>query len=179
MPHKCARMHQVGYKVPQLGLFHHFSLNSVYRFLSNLHPSTICFWSFYYFALFCLPNLEDCEPAVWRHLISCVCLLMCWATKRLDSSQTIHCFYRDLLLNCTCMLDMYGFFSVLFSFSFLCLKMSLFFSDDSSMAFILHLWPPHFFGTATKKCQDFPPPPHLVNCVCVSAVLKCTTIGCH
>lgn len=42
-----------------------------------------------------------------------------------------------------------------FSF-FLCLKMS-FLSDDSSMAFILHLWPPHFFGTATKKWQDFPP----------------------
>lgn len=42
-------------------------------------------------------------------------------------------------------------------FFFLCLKMS-FLSDDSSMAFILHLWPPHFFGKATKKWQDFPPP---------------------
>lgn len=35
----------------------------------------------HFYLFFCLPNLEDCEPAVWRHLISCLCLLLCWATK--------------------------------------------------------------------------------------------------
>lgn len=39
------------------------------------------FLPFLFLFFFCLPNSEDCEPAVWRHLISCVCLLLCWATK--------------------------------------------------------------------------------------------------
>lgn len=81
------------------------------------------------------------------HLIRLLVIVL--SNKRLYPLKTVHCFERDVLLNCpacwTCM--------VVF---FLCLKMS-FLSDDSSMAFILHLWPPHFFGTATKKWQDFPP----------------------
>lgn len=42
---KCACMHQV-LSSSTWPFFIIFPLNSVYRFLSNLHPSTICFWSF-------------------------------------------------------------------------------------------------------------------------------------
>lgn len=62
-------------------------------------------------------------------------------------------FLKRCVIELPCMLDMYGFFSFFLSV----LEDVLFLSDDSSMAFILHLWPPHFFGTATKKWQDFPP----------------------
>lgn len=80
---------------------------------SKLHPSTVFFGLFFFFS-FCLPNLEDCEPAVWRHLISCVCLLLCWATKDYIHYKLFVVFKRDV--NCpacwTCMVF------------FLCLKMS-------------------------------------------------------
>lgn len=96
---------------------------------------------------FGLPNLEDLPfDATSSHAFACYCI---------EQQQTIpikNCslFWKRCVIELPCMLDMYGFFSLL------CLKMS-FLSDDSSMASILHLWPPHFFGTATKKCQDFPP----------------------
>lgn len=44
-------------------------------------------------------------------------------------------FLKRCVIELPCMLDMYGFFVLFF---FMCLKMS-FLSDDSSMAFILHL----------------------------------------
>lgn len=98
--------------------------------------------------------LEECEPAVWRHLISC--LFLCWATKkkRLCSSQTVHCFYTDVLLNCTCMLDMYGFFCF-----FLCLKMFPPFCRTPAWhsSFIYGLLT--FLGQQQKSDRTFPPNP--------------------
>lgn len=147
------------YKVHQLGLFS--SLFFEFSVQIPVQPASIdsmfLVFFFHYFALFFVWQTWRTASlpfdATSSHAFACYCV-----EQRKDfSSQTIHCFYRDVLLNCTCMLDMYGFF---FFFFFLCLKMSCFLSD-SSMAFILHLWPPHFFGTATKKWQDFPthPPP--------------------
>lgn len=96
----------------------------------------------FYFLFFCLPNLEDCEPAVWRHLISCVCLLLCGATK-----DCIHYKLFIVLKRCVielpCMLDMYG-------FSF-CAWRCPFLSDDSSMALILHLGLLTFLGQRQKS----------------------------
>lgn len=155
---KCACKHQVySSEVHQLALFSSFYVEfSVQILVKTASIDNMFLVFFFIFSFFCLPNLEDCEPVVWRHLISCVLLVIVLSNNRLYSLQTIHCFYRDVLLNCpacwTCMVFVFCFF-----FPFLCLKMS-FLSDDSSMAFILHLWPPHFFGTATKKWQDFPPP---------------------
>ncbi|KAL7405604.1 hypothetical protein ABVT39_003991 [Epinephelus coioides] len=63
---------------------------------------------------------------------------------------------------------------------------------DSSMAFILHLWPSSLFWDSNKKVTGLPhlpsppppppPPPPFSSCNLykfISAVLKCTTIGCH
>lgn len=92
------------------------------------------------FFFFRLPNLEDCKPAVWRHLISCVCLLLCWATKdyihyKLSCFCCLFCFCilkKDVLLNCpacwTCMV------SPLLLF-FLCLKMSFISSPPTPLFF--------------------------------------------
>lgn len=149
---ECACKHKVySCEVHQLGpFFHHFTLNSVYRFLSNLHPSTICFGSFYLFFFFFfflsakLGGLRACRLTP-PHLMRLLVIVL--SNIRLYSLQTIHCFSRDVLLNCPACWTCTVFFLLFF---FLCLKMS-FLSDDSSMAFILHFWPPHFFGTATKK----------------------------
>lgn len=97
---------------------------------------------FFLFYFFCLPNLEDCKPAVWRHLISCVCLLLCGATK-----DCIHYKLFIVLKRCVielpCMLDMYG-------FSFYAWRCPIL-SDDSSMALILHLGLLTFLGQRQKS----------------------------
>lgn len=136
-------------KFINLPFFHHFTFNLVYRFLSKLHPSTIYFWSF---TLFCLPNLEDCEPAVWRHLISCVCLLLCWATKdyihyKLFIVFKEMCYWTGLHA---------GHVWFLF-FSFWC----PFLSDDSSMAFIYFIYGLTFLGQQQKSDRTSQPPCNL------------------
>lgn len=125
------------------------SFNSVYR--SKLHPSTICFWSYYFF--FCLTNLEDCEPAVWRHLISCVCLLLCWATK-----DYIH--YK-LLIVFKEMCYWTGLHAGHVWFLFF-LSDVLFLSDDSSMAFIYFIYGLlTFLGQQQKSDRTSQPPCNL------------------
>lgn len=105
---KCACQHWAeASEVHQPALIYFFIVssfylfNSVYRFLSNLHPLTICFWSLfllYFFFFFCLPDLEDlraCPFDATSSHFACYCY---WATrkkrkKRLYSRQTIHCFF--------------------------------------------------------------------------------------
>lgn len=124
----------------------------MYRSLSKLQ--TGYFFMFYFY----LPNLENRKPAIWRHLISCVCFSLCWATKMtVLSSQTIHCFKE------ICYWTALHAGHVWFYFLYFCAwRCSLFppflyiWSDDSSMSFITPSWPPHFFGTNTKKWQDSP-----------------------
>lgn len=142
---------------------------------------------------------------VWRHLIS-FCLLLLLSNKKKKKKKTIFTtnyslffllllfFLKRCVIKLPCMLDMYGVFFVCF-FPFLCLKMVLFLSDDSSMAFfILHFMASSlllllllFFADKKKKWQDFlpnppttppPPPPPPTHCnlyKCISAALKCTT----
>lgn len=136
-------------EVHQLALFfHHFTFDSVYRFLSNLHPSTVCFWSFFFllFIFVCQSWRIASLPfdATSSHAFACYCV----EQQKTVLITNYPLFLKRCVIELPCMLDMYGFF--FFFFFLLCLKMS-FLSDDSSMAFILHLWPPHFFGTATKK----------------------------
>lgn len=134
-------------------IFHHLAFNSVYRSLSNLHPSTICFWSFYFFFVCQTWRIASLPfDATSSHAFACYCV---------EQQKTIFItnyslFLKRCVIELPCMLDMYGFSFLFFFLSVL--EDVLFLSDDSSMAFILHLWPPHFFGTATKKWQDFPPP---------------------
>lgn len=141
--------------------------------LSELHPSTICFWSFFFFYI---SFFFVCQT--WRiaslpfDATSSHCLFFVLSNKRLYSLQTIIVF-KEMSYWTSLHAGHVWFF-----FSFCAWR---FLSDDSSMAFILHLWPPHFFGTATKKWQDFPPTPHPPCNLykCISAVLKCTTSGCQ
>lgn len=142
-------------------VFHHFAFNSVYRYLSKSASINNMFWSFPF--PFCLPNLEDCELAIFRHLISCVCLLLCWATK----DNIILKQYSLFLKKEICYRIALHAGHVWFYFLFFVLE-DVLLSDDSSMAFILHLWPHHFFGTATKKWQDLPP-----LAICTSAFQLC------
>lgn len=167
-------------EVHQLALFfHHFTFDLVYRFLSNLHPSTVCFWSLFFFFFtfyFCLPILEDCEPAVWRHLISCVCLLLCWATKDCTHYK-LFIVFKEMCYWTALHAGHVWFFSFFFSF-LLCLKMSFFVGwlqhgiHTSFMASSL-------FWDSNKKVTGLPTPPPCNLYNCISAVLKCTTIGCH
>lgn len=132
-----------------------FTLNSVYRFLSKLHPSTKCFWSFFFFfpPFLCLPNLEDCD-ATSSH----ACFFFCVEQEKKDyiHYKLFIVFKKRCLIELPCMLDMYGFFF----FTVL--------EDVLLVGWLTPAWHsyfiyglPHFFGTAAKKWQDFPTyPPH-------------------
>lgn len=182
---KCACKHQVySSEVHQLALFSSFYVEFSVQILvktASIDNMFLVFF-FYLFFFFCLPNLEDCEPVVWRHLISCVLLVIVLSNNRLYSLQTIHCFYRDVLLNCpacwTCMVFVFCFF---FSFSVL--------EDVLFVGWLQHgihtsFMASSLFWDSNKKVTGLPtPPPHTpppCNLYkCISAVLKCTTIGCH
>lgn len=86
----------------------------MYRFLSNLHPSTIWFWSFF-LSFFCLPNSEDLRACRLTppHLMRLLVIVL--SNKRRCSLQTIHYFLKRCVIELPCMLDMYGFFCCFFS----------------------------------------------------------------
>lgn len=169
---------------------HQLVLFSPFYFLnectdSKLQPSTEYFWSFFFhfYLFFVCQTWRICEPVVWRHLISC--LLLCWATKKTTFITNklfivFIVFLRDVLLKYpACWTCMVYFFFFLFFFSAWRLFVGWLQHGIHSSFFFR---PPHFFGTETKKWQDISQPPSHPPCnpyMCISAVLKCTTSGCH
>lgn len=116
----------------------------------QLHPSKCVF-----FFLFVCQSLEEpvVSPATSSHTFACLFLflffLCFWAAKDFND-RLLMC---DRCANCALHAGHVRFLFVL---------EDVLLSDDSSMIFILHLWPLHFFGAASKKWQDFPPT-HVMN----------------
>lgn len=107
----------------------------------------LLFFYFYFCTPFVCQTWRIASLPFLRHLISC--LLLCWTTKRLYPLQTVHCFWRDVLLNCALHAGHVRFF---FSFSFF---MSFFcrMTPAWHSYFIYELLT--FLGHATKKWQDW------------------------
>lgn len=144
----CMRALEVYFpEVHQLALFHHFILIQ-------------CIDVFFFtFSFFVCQTWRIASLPVWRHPISC--LLLCWATKDCIHHNLFIVFLKRCVIELPCMLDMYGFF---FFLSVL--------EDVLFVGWLQHgihtsffYRPPHFFGTATKKCQDFPTPCNLYKCI--------------
>lgn len=114
----------------------------VFSFFFFLSP----FFIFYFFLSAKLGGLQACRltpPHLMRLLV------IVWSNKRLYPLQTLHCF-KEMCYWTALHAGHVWFF-------FLCLKMSYF------VGWLQHgthtsFRPPHFFGTETKKWQDFPPP---------------------
>lgn len=133
----------------QRALFFCFAFNSVSRFLSNLHPTTNKFQIFLsfiiiivvVFLLLCQTRriLRACRcDATSSHAFACYCVEQQKATFITNYSIF---FLKRCVIGLPCMLDMYGFFLLFFFLYVLEIFLSIFFllSDNSSMAFILHL----------------------------------------
>lgn len=79
----------------------------MYRSLSKLQ--TGYFFMFYFY----LPNLENRKPAIWRHLISCVCFSV-EQRKWLYFHHKLYIVLKKFAIELPCMLDMYGFIFFIF-----------------------------------------------------------------
>lgn len=157
--------------------FHHFTLNSVYRFLSNLHPSTICFGSFCLFFFFFflsakLGGLRACRLTP-PHLMRLLVIVL--SNIRLYSLQTIHCFFQEMCYWTALHAGHVRFFFLLLFF--LSVLEDVLFVGWLQHGIHTSFMASSLFWDSNKKVTGLPTPRNLYKCI--SAVLKCTTTGCH
>lgn len=167
---KCARQ-PCSSEVHQLALFcHHFTFNSVYRFLSNLHPSTVCFWSFYFFFLSAkLGGLRACRLTP-PHLMRLLVIV-------LSNKDFIHYKLFIVFKEMCYWTALHAGHVWFFFFLSFCAWRCPFFVGWLQHGIHTSFMASSLFWDSNKKVTGLPTPCNLYKCI--SAALRCTTIGCH
>lgn len=122
------------------------------------------FLVFFYLSFFCLPNLEDCEPAVLTppHLIRLLVIVL--SNKKTISITNYSLFLKRCVIELPCMLDMYGIF-------FLSVLEDVLFVGWLQHGIHSSFMASSLFWDSNKKVTGLPTPCNLYKCI--SAVLKC------
>lgn len=138
----------------------------------KLYPSTICFRSFFTFLFFVCQTWRIASlpfDATSSHAFACFCVEQ---QKTIFITNYSLFFFIFIFLR-KCKLDFPACWTCMVFFFFMCLNMSFLSDEHGIHTFIYGLLT--FLGQQQKSDRTSHPPLHK----CISAVLKCTTSGCH